>query len=191
MFGSDYLFGYSQGRSSAEDERETNALVAWVIYGRRPVQVDQSYLDRLLHALSDAQSASKHNFAAADAFELEAGKWKAYAQAKEAQVAALQAQLAERAAALDQAQAAIAQERAAHQSTHDEKWGLDLFRRMATWLINAHIAGRSDRTAFAEMRDIAKAVADAIDRGEPFRGYSDKPEKTARLQALLEELLRP
>ena len=85
-----------------------------------------------------------------------------------------------------QAQAAIAQERAAHQTTHDEKWGLNLFRLIATWLINAHIAGRSDRPAFAEMRDMAKDVTDAIERGEPFRGYRDEPEKKARLQALLE-----
>ena len=93
--------------------------------------------------------------------------------------------------ALDQAQAAIAQERAAHQTTHEEKWGLNLFRLIATWLIDAHIAGRSDRPAFAEMRDMAKDVTDAIERGEPFRGYRDEPEKKARLQALLEELLRP
>ena len=111
--------------------------------------------------------------------------------ALQAQVAALQAQLAERATALDQAQAAIAQERALHQSTHEEKWGLNLFRLIATWLIDAHIAGRSDRPEFAEMRDMAKDVTDAIERGEPFRGYHDEPEKKARLRALLDALLRP
>ena len=83
-------------------------------------------------------------------------------------VAALQAQLVERATALDQAQAAIAEERALHQTTHEEKWGLNLFRLMATWLINAHIAGRSDRPEFAELRDMAKDVTDAIQRGESF-----------------------
>jgi len=62
---------------------------------------------------------------------------------------------------------------------------------MATWLINAHIAGRSDLPEFAELRDMAKAVTDAIERGEPFRGYSDEPEKKARLRPLLDELLRP
>ena len=87
--------------------------------------------------------------------------------------------------------AALAQERAAHQTTHEEKWGLNLFRLIATWLIEAHIAGRSDRPEFAEMRDMAKDVTDAIQRGEPFRGYRDEPQKKARLQALLEELLRP
>ena len=109
----------------------------------------------------------------------------------QASARALQAELAERAAALDQAQAAIAQERAAHQTTHEEKWGLNLFRLMATWLIEAHIAGRSDRPEFAELRDMAKDVTDAIERGEPFRGYRDEPEKKARLRALLKALLRP
>ena len=52
---------------------------------------------------------------------------------------------------------------------------------MATWLIDAHIAGRSDRPEFAELRDMAKDVTDAIERGEPFRGYRDEPEKKARL----------
>ena len=104
---------------------------------------------------------------------------------------ALRAQLGERDTALGQADAALAQERAAHQTTHEEKWGLNLFRLIATWLIEAHIAGRSDRPEFAEMRDMAKDVTDAIQRGEPFRGYRDEPQKTARLQALLEELLRP
>ena len=85
----------------------------------------------------------------------------------------------------------LLEERAAHQTTHEEKWGLNLFRLMATWLINAHIAGRSDRPEFAELRDMAKDVTDAIQRGEPFRGYRDEPEKKARLQALLEALLRP
>src|SRR5271166_1501331 len=198
MFGSDYLLGYSQGRSSAEDERETNALVARVMYGRRPVQVDQSYLDQLHQLVEKFRADSDHNFDKADLFHREALEWKADAErhqaraaALQAQVDALQAQLADRTDALDQAQAAIVEQLAAHQTTHDEKWGLNLFRLIATWLINAHIAGRSDRPAFAEMRDLAKDVTDAIERGEPFRGYQDEPEKKARLCALLAELLRP
>src|SRR5271166_4367146 len=186
-----YALGYEDGRSATEISRSNREIVDRVFYGHRPVQVDQSYLDQIIHALADAQAASDHNFAAADAFELEAAKWKANAQAKEEQVAALKAELAERSPALDQAQRVLAQEQAAHQTTHDEKWGLNLFRLIATWLINAHIAGRNDRPAFAEMRDMAKDVTDAIERGEPFRGYQDEPEKKARLQALLEELLRP
>ena len=196
MFGSDYLLGYSQGRSSAEDERETNALVARVIYGRRPVQVDQSYLDQLHQLVQKFQADSDHNFEKAELFHREALEWKADAErhearaaALQAEVAALQAQLVD--AALDQAQAAIAQERALHQTTHEEKWGLNLFRLMATWLIEAHSAGRSDRPEFAELRDMAKDVTDAIQRGNPFRGYRDEPEKKARLEMLVAALDRP
>src|SRR5271165_1674642 len=123
MFGSDYLLGYSQGRSSAEDERETNALVARVIYGRRPVQVDQSYLDQLTSLVEQFRSDSDHNLGKARMFRSEALEWKALAErheacavALQAQVAALQAQLV---IARGQAQEAIAQERAARQSTHD------------------------------------------------------------------------
>ena len=93
--------------------------------------------------------------------------------------------------ALDQAQATIARERALHQTTHEEKWGLNLFRLMATWLIEAHSAGRSDRPEFAELRDMAKDVTDAIQRGNPFRGYRDEPEKKARLEMLVAALDRP
>src|SRR5271165_4033837 len=182
MFGSDYLLGYSQGRSSAEDERETNALVARVIYGRRPVQLDQAYLDQLHQLVEKFQADSDHNFDKADLFHREALEWKADAERNEAraaalqaQVTALQAQLAERASALDQAQATIARERALHQTTHEEKWGLNLFRLMATWLIEAHSGGRSDRPEFAELRDMAKDATDAIQRGNLFRGYRDEP----------------
>ena len=196
MFGSDYLLGYSQGRSSAEDERDTNALVARVLYGRRPVQVDQSYLDQLHQLVEQFRSDSDHNFDKADSFTARRFAGRRRRSAIEARCGGVsQAQVARfkpnSPTARDQAQAAIAQERAAHQTTHDEKWGLNLFRLIATWLIDAHIAGRSDRPAFAEMRDMAKDVTDAIQRGEPFRGYRDEPEKKARLQALLEELLRP
>src|SRR5271165_4386795 len=186
-----YVLGYDAGRSDAEISRQRREIVDRIFYGTRNVEVDQSYIDRLHAALAAANASSDHNYDAADRFRNEAFEWKAYAQAKEAQVAALQAQLVERSGALDQAQRVFAQERALHQTTHDEKWGLNLFRLIATWLINAHIAGRSDRPAFAEMRDMAKDVTDAIERGEPFRGYQDEPEKKARLQALLEELLRP
>jgi len=195
MFGSDYLLGYSQGRSSAEDERETNALVARVIYGRRPVQVDQSYLDQLHQLVQKFRADSDHNFDKADLFHREALEWKADAERHEAHAAALQAEVAalqaQLVAARDQAQATIAEERALHQTTHEEKWGLNLFRLMATWLIEAHSAGRSDRPEFAELRDMAKDVTDAIQRGNPFRGYRDEPEKKARLEMLVAALDRP
>ena len=141
------------------------------------------------------RSDSDHNFDKADLFHREALEWKADAERHEAHAAALQAEVAalqaQLAAARDQAQAAIAQERALHQTTHEEKWGLNLFRLMATWLIEAHSAGRSDRPEFAELRDMAKDVTDAIQRGNPFRGYRDEPEKKARLEMLVAALDRP
>jgi hypothetical protein len=193
-----YALGYDAGRSDAEVARQRREIVDGVFYGRRPVQVDQSYLDQLHQLVEKFRSNSIYNFDKGEQFYAEALEWKADAQRNEAraaalqaQVAALQAQLAERASALDQAQATIARERALHQTTHEEKWGLNLFRLMATWLIESHNAGRSDRPEFAELRDMAKDVTDAIERGEPFQGYRDEPQKKARLQALLEELLRP
>ena len=148
--------------------------------------------------LSQRIPSSDHNFDAADRFRNEALRMEgicaapeAHAAALQAQIAALQAQLAERGRALDQAQATIARERALHQTTHEEKWGLNLFRLMATWLIEAHSAGRSDRPEFAELRDMAKDVTDAIQRGNPFRGYRDEPEKKARLEMLVAALDRP
>ena len=198
MFGSDYLLGYSQGRSSAESERETNTLVSQVIYGQRRVTVDQTYLDQLRHLVEKFRSDSDYNFHKVEQFYAEAVAWKntalrfeAEAKALWAQNAALEARLAERAVALGQAQEVAVQERAAHQTTQEEKRGLDRFRLMATWLINAHIAGRSNRPEFAKLRDMAKDVIDAIERGEPFRGYRDEPDKKERLRALLKVLLRP
>ncbi len=190
-----YALGYDAGRSDAEVSRQRREIVDRVFYGSRPVQVDQSYLDQLTALVERFRSDSDHNLGKAEQFHGEALRWKEKALRFEADANALRGQNASLKAQLvvasDQAEAAIAEERAAHQTTHDEKWGLNLFRLIATWLINAHIAGRSDRPAFAEMRDMAKDITYAVERGEPFRGYQDEPEKKARLQALLEELLRP
>jgi hypothetical protein len=205
MFGSDYLLGYSQGRSSAKDERDTKTLVGRLFYGQRPVQVDQSYLDELHQLVERLRSDSNFNYkqvynfhgqalrwkGKAEQFHGEALHWRGRAVPAEADAKALRAQLAESDAALAKAKAACAAERTVHQTTHEEKWGLNLFRLMATWLIEAHIAGRSDRPEFAELRDMAKDVTDAIERGEPFRGYRDEPEKKKRLDMLLAALDRP
>jgi len=192
-----YVLGYEDGRSSAEISRKRREIVDAVFYGQRLVQVDQSYLDQLHHLVEKFRGDSDHNFDKAGLFRREALEWKADAERNEAlakalqvQVGVLQAQLAERDAALAQAQAACAAERAIHEKTHEQKWGLNLFRLLATWLINAHIAGRSDRPEFAELRDMAKEVTDAIQRGETFHGYRDAPEKKARLDRVVAALDR-
>ena len=198
MFGSDYLLGYSQGRSSAEDERETNALVARCSTVNALCRSINPTSISFIELVEEFRCNSIHNFDKASNFTPKrlTGKERRALRGGceklcEAQMQRFRPNSPSATPLSDQAQAAIAQERAVHQTTHDEKWGLNLFRLIATWLINAHIAGRSDRPAFAEMRDMAKDVTDAIERGEPFRGYRDEPEKKARLQALLEELLRP
>ncbi len=191
-----YVLGYEDGRSEAETSRRNREIVDLVFYGQRTVQVDQSYLNQLHQVVEKLRSDSDHNYDKAGQFHGEALRWKekalrfeAHAAALQAQLSALQTTLAKRDAALGEAKEALAQERAAHQTTSDEKQGLNLFRLIATWLINAHIAGRAERPAFAKMRDMAKDVTDAIERGEIFWGYRDEPEKKERLRALLNALL--
>ncbi len=200
-----YTLGYDAGRSDAENSRQTREIVDRIFSGQRPVQVDQSYLDQLHQLVDYLRATSDFNYDQVDKFYAEALDWKAKAEQfhgealywrgralpAEADAKALRAQLAERDAALAQAEAALAQEQAAHQTTHEEKSGLNRFRLMATWLINAHIARRGDLPEFAELRDMAKDVTDAIERGKPFRGYRDEPGEKARLRPLLKVLLRP
>ncbi len=193
-----YVLGYEDGSSSAQISRQRREIVDAVFYGQRLVQVDQSYLDQLLLLVEKFRGDSDHNFDKAGLFRREALEWKAdaerheaHAQALQAQVGMLQAQLAERDAALARSQAACAAERAVHQTTHEEKCSLDRFRLLATWLANAHIAGRSDRPEFAELLDMVKNAADAIQRGERFRGYLDTPENEARLDRVVAALDPP
>ncbi len=200
-----YALGYDAGRSDAESARETREIADRFIYGQRLVQVDQSYIDRLHDALSAANASSDRNYDSADRFRNEALRWKAKAEQfhgealywrgralpAEADAKALQAQLAERDAALAQAEKAWAAECAVHQTTHEEKCSLDRFRLLATWLANAHIAGRSDRPEFAELLDMVKNAAEAIQRGERFRGYLDTPENEARLDRVVAALDPP
>ena len=161
MFGTDYALGYSQGRSSAEDERDTKAIIARVIYGQRPVTVDQSYIDQLHAALASARDASAHNYAACDQFQASALEWedkarqfrnealywrdqkfapvKAKAKALREQNAVLQDENAvlreENAvllARLKERNPDLAEEQAAHDETFKEKQSLQRFRVLAS-----------------------------------------------------------
>jgi hypothetical protein len=185
-----YALGYDAGRSDADGSRQRREIVDGVLHGGRLVQVEQSYVDQLTAHVETLRSTADHNLSKARMFRSEALEWKDDAERHEARAGALQAQVVVLQAQLAERDAALEQEQAAHQITNEQRRGLNLFRLIATWLIDAHIADRSDRPAFAEMRDMAKLVTDAIERGETFCGYRDEPEKKARLQALLEELLR-
>ncbi len=200
-----YALGYDAGRSDAVISRQRREIVNRIFYGHRPVQVDQSYIDQLHRLVDYLRSTSDFNYdqvykfrdealdwkAKAEQFHGEALYWRDRALPAEADAKALQAQLAERDAALAQAQKACAAERAVHQTTHEEKCSLDRFRLLATWLANAHISGRSDRPEFVELLDMVKNAADAIQRGERFRGYLDTPENEARLDRVVAALDPP
>jgi chromosome segregation ATPase len=220
MFGTDYALGYSQGRSSAEDERDTKAIVARVIYGQRPVTVDQSYIDELHAALASARDASAHNYAACDQFQASALEWedkarqfrnealywrdqkfapvKAKAKALGEQNAVLQREntvlreeIAVLLARLKERNPDLAEEQAAHDGTFEEKQSLQRFRVLAASLIDALLAGRADRPEFAELLTIAKDAADTIERGDLFTAFHDEPEKNDRLCSLADALQKP
>ena len=206
MFGTDYALGYSQGRSSAEDERDTKAIIARVIYGQRPVTVDQSYIDQLHATLVSTRDASAHNYAACDEFQASALEWedkarqfrnealywrdqkfapvKAKAKALREENAVLLARLKER-------NPDLAEEQAAHDETFKEKQSLQRFRVLAASLIDALLAGRADRPEFTELLKIAKDAADTIERGDLFTAFRDEPEKNDRLCSLADALQKP
>jgi hypothetical protein len=206
MFGTDYLLGYSQGRSSVEVEHDTNAIIARVIYGRRPVTVDQSYIDRLHAALADARNASAHNYAASNRLYAEGIDWKQkahqfrdealywrdqkFASAK-AEAKALREENAVLLARLEERNPDLAEEQAAHDETFKEKQSLHRFRVIATSLIDALLAGRADRPEFAELLNLAKDAADTIERGDLFTAFRDEPKKNNRLCSLADALQKP
>ena len=220
MFGTEYALGYSQGRSSAEDERDTKAIIARVIYGQRPVTVDQSYIDQLHAALASARDASAHNYAACDQFQASALEWKdkahqfrtealywrdqkfapvkAKAKALRAQNAVLQdentvlrEENAVLLARLKERNPDLAEEQAAHDETFREKQSLQRFRVIAASLIDALLTGRADRPEFTELLKIAKDAADTIERGDLFTAFRDEPEKNDRLCSLADALQKP
>jgi hypothetical protein len=206
MFGADYLLGYSQGRSSAEDERDTNAIIARVIYSQRPVTVDQSYIDQLHAALANANATSDHNFGKAELFHTEALSWKDKAHQfrnealywrdekfapAEAEAKALRKENAVLLARLEERDPDLAEEQAAHDETFRERQSLHRFRVIATSLIDALLAGRANRPEFAELLKMAKDAADTIERGDLFTAFRDEPEKNNRLCSLADALQKP
>jgi hypothetical protein len=133
-----YVLGYSEGRSDAERSRDNQDLVNRVFDGRRPVTIDQSQLDELIARAEKFRSDSNLNFKQANLFEREAHQWKADSERHETRANALQAQIASLHAQLAERSAALAKEQLAHLTTNEQKRGLNLFRLIATWLIDAH-----------------------------------------------------
>jgi hypothetical protein len=208
-----YALGYDAGRSDEQTANQRRDVVHQILYGERPVTVDQSYIDRLHAALATANNASEHNYAVcvqweekAQQFKNEALYWrdekyepaKARAKARREENAVLQNEIAalkdEIAVLLDRLHERnpdIAEEQAAHDETFKEKQSLHRFRVIAASLIDALLAGRADRPEFAELLNLAKTAADTIERGDLFTAFRDEPEKSNRLCTLADSLQKP
>jgi chromosome segregation ATPase len=218
MFGANaYFVGYDAGRSDEQTGNRRREIVHQILYGERPVTVDQSYIDRLHAALDEARANSAHNYKTADQFHTEALDWKqkadqfrnealywrdekfaplkAKAKARRQENAVLQNEIAalrdENAALLARLKERnpdLAEEQASHDETFKERQSLHRFRVIAASLIDALLTGRADRPEFAELLTIAKHAADTIERGDLFTAFRDEPEKNNQLCSLADAL---
>jgi hypothetical protein len=214
MFYSAYSVGYDAGRQDEQIGNQTRDLVHRIFTGERPVTVDQSYIDQLHAALAQARNNSAHNYAASNRLFQEGFDWKQKAQqfknealywrdqkyapeskARREENAILQAEIAalreENAILLTQLKERnlnLSKEQAAHDETFKERQSLHRFRLVATWLIDAFLAGRAARPEFGELLHLAKDAADTIERGDLFMAFQDEPEKNKRLCHLADSL---
>jgi len=207
MFGwNAYSVGYDAGRSDEQTANHRLKVVHQILYGERPVTVDQSYIDRLHAALDEARANSTHWRRKTDQFRNEALYWrdqefapvraKAKARREEndalhAEIAALREENAVLLARLKERNPDLAEEQAAHDETFKERQSLHRFRVIATFLIDALLAGRADRPEFVELLNLAKDAADTIERGDLFTAFRDEPEKNNRLCSLADALQKP
>jgi hypothetical protein len=215
-----YSVGYDVGRSDEQTGNRRREIVHQILYGQRPVTVDQSYIDQLHAAVATANANSIHNYNTADQFHAEALEWKqkarqfrnealhwrdqkfaptkAKAKARREENAILQHEntvLREENAVLlvrlKERNPDLAEEQAAHGETFKEKQSLQRFRVIAASLIDALLTGRADRPEFTELLKIAKDAADTIERGDLFTAFRDEPEKNDRLCSLADALQKP
>jgi chromosome segregation ATPase len=208
-----YALGYDAGRSDEQIGNHQRKVVHQILYGERPVTVDQSYIDRLHAALDSANDASIHNYNASSQWEAKAQQFKnealywrdekyapARAKAKarreenatlQAEIAALRDENAVLLARLQERNPDLAEEQAAHDETFKERQSLHRFRVIAASLIDALLVGRANRPEFAELLNLAKTAADTIERGDLFTAFRDEPEKNNRLCRLADALQKP
>jgi hypothetical protein len=215
-----YSVGYDAGRSDERTGKRHREVVHQILYGERPVTVDQSYIDRLHAALNEARANSTHWRQKTDQFRNEALYWRdqkfAPAKAKAKALREENAALCDENSALRNETATLrdqnttlrdenalllarlkernpdlAEELAAHDETFREKQSLQRFRVIAASLIDALLTGRADRPEFTELLKIAKDAADTIERGDLFTAFRDEPEKNDRLCSLADALQKP
>ncbi len=165
MFGAtaSYVLGFSRGQTAAERQQDLD-WAADAFFGReRPVAVDQSYINALHADAQNALAESRYNADVAD-------WWIARAKSLEAQVASLQSQLGD-----------------LKRNTAERK-GHNMFMKLASFLLNAHAAGKASRPEFAELRTMALEIAAIHKRGDVFGGFGGQPEKLARFEKLWDDL---
>jgi hypothetical protein len=200
MFYSAYSLGYDSGRSDERRVDQTRNLVHRIFTGERPVTVDQSYIDQLHAALAQAKNNSDHNYAVCDQWEAkaqqfknealywrdqkyapEAKAWNEESAVLQAEIVALREEKDILLAQLEERNLSLLKKQDAHDETFKERQSLHRFRLVATWLIEALLAGRADRPEFGELLNLAKEAADTTERGDLFMAFQDKPEKYKRL----------
>jgi cell division protein FtsB len=208
-----YSVGYDAGRSDEQTGNRQREIVHQILYGERPVTVDQSYIDRLHVALDEAKANSAHWRKKTDQFREEALYWrdqkfapvraKAKARREENatlrdentalrnEIAALRDENTVLLARLQERNPDLAEEQAAHDETFKERQSLHRFRVIAASLIDALLVGRANRPEFAELLNLAKTAADTIERGDLFTAFRDEPEKNNRLCRLADALQKP
>ncbi len=153
----------------AEESAELNRRTKDLVFGRRTVQVDQSYIDSLHAVVQQAQEAGEHNYNAALGFRNDV-------QRLEAELAEAKMLLADREAVIRQCDHTIAhlrdtlsQEREARTKYHDN---LSSLLGTLEILREAERAGKAEWPEFRELKRLADEEAEIMSRGELFPGYS-------------------
>ena len=173
------LWGTTLAAQMTQTANQRREIVHQILYGERPVTVDQSYIDQLHAALATARDASAHNYAACDQFQTRrlSGKKRPASSAMRRCTGGtrslppqrlrprpcarktpfcetktpLREENAVLLARLKERNPDLAEEQAAHDETFKEKQSLQRFRVIAASLIDALLAGRADRPEFAEL----------------------------------------
>jgi hypothetical protein len=184
----DYLVGYQRGKWAAESAQNTQRMVD-LLWGRRPVEVDQSYIDGLHAALQQEQATARHNYKVAEQFERDAENWKAYAQRLEAErdaltvtgermLATLREADEDLVSARKDASARYAQESRRHDETAAKRDSLERFHYIMATLFAAERAGKSGSPEYEELKLLAQEVSAIISARKNFEGFvGDKLER--------------
>jgi hypothetical protein len=173
---SSYIFGYQQGQHSAERDQWAQDFKERLA-GRRPVTVDQSYIDNLHTAHQQAQAAAKHNYGTSK-------EWMDHAQHLQRENARLEAENARlvavgnqamdmaeemagfRDTALREGEAKLWRERSGHKQTNDEKRLLVVCMRLLAHLTKAEKTGKTDHPDYRHLKVFAEELPMKIESGQ-------------------------